>query len=321
MNSKPNKTTVETKSESTAQNRPLDEVAPLFANIWAKAGNAAVNTPTDWIAPANAMQHSAVDQMAGVAPTLGTNAPSLRDIAAKVANGFFLDPNNDPTFAAASRAAIQPITTELTEKVLPQIVDASIRNGGVGGGPAAYGGARQDIQENQVVDAWSRAAGDITAKMAAQSRETGMKLIPYAPQLDTGATTAALQPSQTLGAAGTQKQAYAQQELDDETKAWLAALQGGQAGANILTTGGFGNKTASSNSTQINTTPAPDLTTQWLQGITGGAGMIASLATGMPMLPGIGSIFGTGAPTSATFGGVPGQPGMGYYGGVPFPIF
>jgi hypothetical protein len=302
MNSKPQVSTVETNKTTNSSKTPLPETAPLFSDIWNQAGVAATHIPTEWVAPTNTMQTGAISQLAGVAPTLGANAGSLRDVAGKVANGYFLDPTNDPTFAGAAQAAINPITRTLQEKILPGVVDTSIRNGGVGGGPAAYGGARQDIQENQAIQDWSQTAGDITSKMAADSRAQGMKLIPTAGTLDSAATGAALTPANTLGAAGTQQQAYDQQSLDNTIKTWMAALSGAQQGANVLTTGGFGNNSSTEKGLTTNTGPAPDMATQWLQGITGGAGMLNSVA-GLPGMSslgsGIGSIFGT---TAAPFG-------------------
>lgn len=322
MNSDPKKTTTTSNTQQSATSTPLAETAPMFSDIWAKAGTAGANAPTDWVAQANPTQYDALGLMKSIAPTLSSNAGSLRDMASKVASGYFLNPNADPNFQASAAAAIKPITQQLTESVLPQITDASIRNGGVGGGPAAYGGSRQDIQENQAVRNWSQTAGDITSKMASDAYTNGLKLMPYAAGMDQAATTAALQPSMTLGQAGTQEQTYAQQGLDNTTKAWLMALQGAQSGANVLTTGGFGNKSQTSNSSSETVQPAPDMATQWLQGITGGLGIMSSLATGNPLgaMAGLGSIFGGGGtPTGATYGAQSG--GWGSYGGIPFPTF
>ena len=291
MNSKPKETTTTQSSKTDAQRTPLAEQAPIFSDIWRRTGEAVSGTPEQWITPATGMQTDAVQQLAGIAPSLGANAGSLRDMAGKVSSGFFLDPSNDPTFAGAAQAAINPITRTLREQILPGITDASIRNAGTGGGPAAYGGARQDIQENRAVQDWSNMAGDITSKMANASREAGLKLLPQAGAMDAAATAAALTPANTLGQAGTQQQVYNQQEIDNATKAWLAALQGGQAGANILNTGGFGNQSQQSSGTSTTVGPAPDMATQWLQGLTGGAGMLNSLG-GLMGGSGVGSWLG-----------------------------
>lgn len=305
MSNKPKTETTTQHTDSTST--PLAQQQPLFTDIWNKAGSAAVNTPTQWVASVNPMQTGAVDMMAGVAPTLGANAGNLRDMAAKVSNGFFLDPSNDPTFAGAAKAAINPITRTLREQILPGITDASIRNGGVGTGPGAYGGARQDIQENKAVQDWTQTAGDITSKMANVSRNAGLDLIKLGPALDSGATAAALSPSAVLGAAGTQRQALDQSGIDNIIKGWMGQLTGAQQGANILTTGGFGNK--SSDTTGTKTGPAPDMATQWLQGITGGAGALNSLYN----LPGVASgISGIGGWLSGLGGaGAAGAAGMG----------
>lgn len=299
MNSNPKSTTEDTRTAKQETKGPLAATQPLFSDIWGKTQSAIdAPMPTDFIAGPTDAQKAGVGNMISLAPTLGANAGNLRDVAGKVANGFFLDPTNDPTFRGAASAAINPITQQLTERVLPQIVDQSIRNGGVGGGPAAYGGARQDIQENQAVRDWGQTAGDITAKMAADSRARGMALIPSAPALDAGATASALTPAQVLLGAGGQQQAWNQGDLQDTISKWLFPLTGLQTAAGIGSTGGYYDGSSQGSSVTTKTTPAPDMTTQWLQGITGGIGMASSLM-GMPgmgsILGGLGGMFGGGA--------------------------
>lgn len=285
MTSSPS-TTTQTKNTKTTKG-PLEAEQPLFSDIWNRT-QSVVNAPTPdkFVASPNQLSFDAYNSMAGLAPSLGSNAGSLRDIAGKVANGYFLDPTNDPTFAGAANAAIRPITQQLTEKVLPQITDASIRNGGVGGGPAAYGGSRQDIQENQAVRDWTQTAGDITAKLASASRGQGMALIPQAGAIDSAATASALMPSTVTQAAGAGLTGLDQTGLNDTIAKWLAPLQALTPAAGIASAGGFNSGTE--NSVGTTTTPPPSIATQWLQGLTGAAGIASSIFG----LPGMGAITG-----------------------------
>lgn len=279
MSSKPKETKKETTTNSSVN--PLGEQAPFFSNLWAKTGTTLNNTGNpftgDIIAAPSSYSLNAPGMIAN-AP-VGGNAMNTAEMARKVASGYFLDPSNDPTFAAAASAAIDPVTRQLQEKILPGIVDRSIRVGGTGGGPAAYGGASQDLQENQAVRDWSKTAGDITATMANASRNAGLDLIKSIPSLNQGANAEALAPGQAAVTAGALDTANTQAILDNIFQKWnvnrTAPLQDLQSVASILSTGGFRNSNSTSN--EVTTGPAPDMATQILQGLTGGAGIVSSL--------------------------------------------
>lgn len=296
---------------------PTKEAAPYFPGLYSQ-GAGAVNAnqglpvPQDFVAGADPHQRAALDMIYNVAPGLGAAAPSLTEMAKKISSGYFLDPSNDPTFAGAAHAAITPITQALTQQVLPQIVDRSIRTGGVGGGPSAYGGAGSDIANEKAIQNWSQAAGNITAGMANASRTAGMNLLPQAAGMARAGNELALAPAQAVGAAGTQERTFAQDALQNLIQRYSMNQQAPWAGlqqfGNLLTTGGFKNTTGSTGTTQDTTSPAPDMLTQILQGLTGGAGIAGSLfgapAGGTSAASGIGSIFGSlgggGATAAAT---------------------
>lgn len=267
---------------SNTSKTPLGAQAPMFSDIWGKTQSTVDNfTPFsgDVIAGPNPMQTTGVHNLFNAAGNVGTNAGGTSDIARKVASGYFLDPSNDPTFQGTVHAALTPITRALQEQVLPGIVDKSIRAGGTSGGPAAYGGANQDIQENQAVQNWSKQAADTTASMAGASRAAGMGLTSLIPALNTSANAEALAPASTQLAAGGTQQGQMQSILDNLLQKWQMSTTGAtpllQSAASILNTGGFANNAGTSN--EVDTGATPNLLTQWLQGLMGGAATANSL--------------------------------------------
>lgn len=251
--------------------------------------------PQDFLAGPTPGQLSSVNQIYSAAPGLGGAAAPLSDMAKRVAGGFFLDPSNDPTFAGAANAAISPITRQLKENVLPGLVDQSIKAGGTGTGPSAFGGASLGINQGNALKDWETQAGNITSGMANASRTAGMNLIPQAANIAQGANQIALAPALATGAAGGTEQQFAQSSLDNLLKRYQTNLEAPWAGlqpmANLLTTGGFNKGTT--NSLETTTPPPANLWTQLLQGGTGLASTAGSLfstpAGGASAASGIGS--------------------------------
>lgn len=301
----PKTTTQKSDTTSKSTTGPSAAAAGYFPPLYQQGGEAVTSNqglpaPQDFVAPADPHQREALDMIYGAAPSLGSNAPALSDMAHKVASGYFLDPTNDPTFAGAASAAISPITRQLRENILPSLVDRSIRSGGTGSGPSAYGGVSLDLSEGKALQDWEQRAGDITSSMANASRGMGMNLIPQAPALAAGANNIALAPATATGAAGTQERGFAQDALTNLLQRYSmnqqAPWSGLQQFANLLTTGGFKDSTGTGTQIGETTTPAPDMMTQILQGITGTAGIAGSLF-GAPMggasaISGLGSILG-----------------------------
>ncbi len=274
MSSEPSKKTTD---QSSSKN-PLAAQQPIYSSIWNKTGQAVDDFSPftgNVVAGATAPQWSGAQGI--VDANVGTNATDTAAMAKKIASGYFLDPTNDPTFQGAVNSAIAPVTRQLQEKVLPGITDRSIRAGGVGGGPGAYGGASQDIQENQAVHDWSKTAGDITSTMANASRNAGMSLINLIPGLNTSANAEALAGPQADVAGGSLMQSFNQSDLDNELQKYQlnqnSTLPFLQQAAQILGMGGFGDTTGKT----VETGSAPSVAAQWLQGLTGGAGVANSL--------------------------------------------
>lgn len=265
-------------TETTQTKGPLAAQQPMYSDIWSKTGQAVQDfTPFDGNVVAGATDAQRAGAGGIIGAPVGTNAAGTADMARKVASGYFLDPNNDPTFQGTVNAALTPITRQLQEKVLPGIVDRSIKVGGTGGGPSAYGGASQDMQENQAVRDWAEQSANTTAQLANSSRTAGMNLIPQIPNLNAGANAEALAGPQASVAGGTLQQTYNQADLDNELEKWKlnqnTTLPFLQQAAQILSTGGFGDQSGKSTETGS----APSVAAQWLQGIAGGAGIANSM--------------------------------------------
>jgi hypothetical protein len=292
----------QTTSDSSKTADPM--AAGYFPGLYEMGQHAVGNAsnlpvPQNFVAGPSPGQLSSINQIYGAAPGLGAAAPELSDMARRVAGGYFLDPSNDPTFADAANAAISPITRQLRENILPGLTDQSIRAGGVGAGPSAFGGASLGINQGNALKDWETQAGNITAEMANRSRAAGMGLIPQAGGIAQSANQIALAPALATGAAGSSEQQFGQSSLDNLLKRYQTNLEAPWAGlqpfANLLTTGGFNRGVGSS--TETTTPPPANLMTQLLQGGTGLAGMAGSLfgapAGGTSAAAGIGSALGT----------------------------
>lgn len=280
MSSQPAVTTKNTATDTSKT--PLGTQAPMFSDIWNKTQGTVDNFSPytgDIVAGPTNMQNTGVNDLFQAAGNTGTNATGTADVAKKVASGYFMDPTNDPTFQGAVQSALTPITRALQEQVLPGIVDKSIQAGGTSSGPSAYGGASQDLQENQAVQNWAKQSADTTASMANASRTAGMNLTTALPALNTSANSEALAPASTELAAGGTQQGLNQDILNNLLQKWQLSSSGSlpilQQASSILNSGGFGNNTGTSNETD--TGAVPNMLTQILQGLTGGAGVANSL--------------------------------------------
>src|SRR5690606_1049935 len=124
----------------------------------------------------------------------------------------------------------------------------------------AYGGARQDLQQNQLIDNWSRAAGDITAGIYGQNYANERQIMQNSGQLLDIANALMMAGPTALANAGDVERGWEQQGLDDSKMKWLEDLtsnwNGIQEMANILTSGGYGESKL--------TQPAPSMFTNIL---------------------------------------------------------
>lgn len=300
-----------TNSHSMTTKLPTEQAQgyldPLYQQGW---GFTNTGIPQDFVAKANPLMYQGANMIAGQAPGMGTTGTPLVDMATKIANGYFLDPNNDPTFAGLRDATVNPLLDTLKNQVLPGITNSAIQAGGVGGGPSAYGGASLGVPVQGALNDFSKAATDAVARAASASRAAGMALIPQAGNIAAQGEQLKLLPGTVTGQAGEMQRSFAQMAIDDALKRYGVGQDAQQKFANLLATGNWGTQEQNATST---TTQETSTAAQILQGVLGGASMAASMfgapAGGASAFSGISNLFkGFSAPTGG--GGNP------YYNGT-----
>lgn len=290
MSNKPAVTTQNT------QKTPLSgPQGTLFNNIWGTT-NSAVNNAENTPIPQNTVAGLTQPQVQGanwfdmIAPSLAQNASATSNLVGKIAGGDFTNPLSDPNFAGAVKAALDPMTQNLTQNILPHIQDTSLKASGGGTGPSAYGSAvpgssPQDKLTENVLQNWTNTEANTIGSMAESSRNAGLGLFNDIPGLATSTTGQWLAPGSALETGGGILQGGNQAGLTNQLNAYNMNTQNPlsflSSGANIGAVGGFGNNN------QTTTGAAPSMATQILQGLTGGAGAL-------------GSIFGSGPGGSAS---------------------
>lgn len=233
------------------------------------------NIPT--VLPFNSTQQQAQTGATGAAlgPIQGFTS-GMMDISNWL-NGGALSPDTNPYLRATAEAAIQPVTQNFTEKVLP-----NIRSGAVVGGQ--YGGSRQANAETTATRDFNREALNTTNQIYSNAFESGMdrmvKNLALAPQT----ASLGMYPWQVLEGVGGQQYGLDTAMSQD---AFNRALTGQQmpylAAKDVLATMmGLGSGTSTS---------------------TSGGGIS------------LGSILGGGIGGAATAGGLSTLPGLGMLGG------
>jgi hypothetical protein len=142
----------------------------------------------------------------------------------------------------------------------------------------AYGGSRQDLQENRALQDFTTNAGNITAGIYGNNYANERQIQQGSGSLLDKANLLALAGPTTAAAAGATQQGWDQAALDAAKAMWTEGQQGQWAGiselANTLGSGGFGS------TTQTNNQPTNTFASI-LQGLLGGATTGASLARGI----------------------------------------
>jgi hypothetical protein len=153
-------------SVSQTVTEPWSPAQPYLKDAMQKAQDL-TNRPLPYASPEEMVASLTPDQLAMISAatgismdalqTLGVSFSGLRDIM----NGKFLDINNFPFAQDAMRAAINPLTEQFTEGVLP-----AIRGGYRAGAGQDFGSTREGIAQGIGSGKLSRASGEITSKMA-----------------------------------------------------------------------------------------------------------------------------------------------------------
>lgn len=261
-------------STTTTENKPWAAAMPYYNDLYSKA-QAAMNATQgqsyqgQTLAGPTTTQQQGVQGLKDIAPFLSAGAGPLQNLALSQIRGDWLSPETNPYIGQVANAAINPLQSALT-KNLGSIRDRSISTG-------AYGGARQDLQENEALDQFTRASGDITSNIFAQNYANERGIQQNSGQLLDLANALGLAGPTALSAAGATEQGWNQAALDDQKMKFLEGLQSKWSGlgefSNILNAGGFG--------TQTTTPPKQNPLVGILQGALGGGVAGAGLAQGI----------------------------------------
>jgi len=266
-----------TQTTTTKQeNAPWGPAQPFFKDLYQKAQDAFNATNGQFyqgqtLAAPTQAQQDAVGQVKALAPQLSAGADPLQELALSQIRGDWLSPDTNPYIGQVANAAIDPLQQRLNQNLLA-VKDQSIARG-------AYGGARQDIQENQALDDFTKSAGNITSGIYAQNYANERGIMQNSGQLLELANALRMAGPTALANAGDVEQGWNQASLDDAKNRWFEELQSKWGGmselANILSAGGF------SSGTGTTTTPATNPLVTMLKGALGGASTGASLASGI----------------------------------------
>lgn len=270
-----------TKTEDTSK-APGPMAAPYFPGLY-EAGQKALNATNtnpfvgNFVAQPSEQTNASAQMLSDLANSgrLTQGVPDFMNMATKTAQGGYLDPSTNPYLAQAASSAIRPVTQQLQTSILPGIRDAAISSG-------AYGGARQDLQENQAVDNWSRTAGDLTNNMFYQNYADERNRQMQAGNLLGQGQTLLQAPAQVMGQSGNIFERMQQQQIDNalqqhkeqQTAPWYGL---GEL-SNLLTAGGYFQGTGTSTSNTVKDNPNyEDPFTQALKIAIGGASTIAGV--------------------------------------------
>lgn len=270
MASQPKQTTQVTKQE------PWDAAKPYYENMYKLAGEAVAATNKnpfkgDQIATdqkSGGMIDQGLDYLTANAGSLSTGANETRQLGLDTVNGKYLNPETNPFLKATADAAVGRVTQGLMEQALPAVRDQAIAQG-------AYGGARQDVQENTAIQTYSRDALDASNALYYQNYAAERNRQMAAPKLFDVANALSQAPGVEMLRIGDVRQQQQQKVLDNNKAKFMEQKQAPWYGlgemAQILGTGGFRSTESTS------TAPGQSSAGAWMQAGTGALSALASL--------------------------------------------
>lgn len=113
-----------------------------------------------------------------------------------IESGALLDPASNPVLGMQTEAALRPITTRLTEEVLPGIRSEFVGNN-------MFGNSRQGIAEGRAVDSFLQEAGDIATGLQMNNFNQGLGAMLSSLNAGRSAATSATGAGLGAGEAGT----------------------------------------------------------------------------------------------------------------------
>lgn len=270
-----------TQENRTTQATPFGAAGPALNDLLQRAQSALAQTNGtfyggDFFAGPTADAGAGVNMIRNALPGMGTGVDLLRGMGTSMLAGDYLNPNSNPALRGAMDAAVAPLRDQLTNTILPNIKDAAISQG-------AYGGSRQDLQENSALTNFARTAGEITAPMALTAYEAERGRQMQAPGLLSAANALSLMPGQTSLALDEAQRGLTQIGLNNE-QARFGARQAapwyglGQMQQILNAAVPYAQQTSSGTSTSNAPNPnyvSPDI--EILRSLLGGAGIASSL--------------------------------------------
>ena len=207
-------TTTTVQELSPEQRRLINLVIPTAEQFAAQPPEL---FPGSAIQPFDPLQVQAQENVLALAGS-GGQLPSLTGqagLASQFLLGPVLFPESNPALAAATEAAIRPLTEQFQNVVLPGIRGEAITAGG-------FGGSRQGIAEGLAAQGLTRQTGDVTASIQANAFQQSLDAMTRA--LFAAPTTAQLQflPSTAVGAVGAQRQQMEQALLSEEAQRFIS---------------------------------------------------------------------------------------------------
>lgn len=251
--------------------------APYYADLWGRTQTALGKDPGAYMG--NFLAQPGQDAQQGLAtlrdatPMIGQGAGDLLNMAQSTLQGDYLRPESNPFLQSVADAMTGTVRRQLTEGVLPNIKDAAISQG-------AYGGARQDVQENQAVQQFDQQALNAVNQLFASNyaAERGRQM--QAGDLLQQGYGLAAAPGQFQLGIDEASRGLQQLALDNARQQWMeqrsAPWYGLGEAANILQAGNFNNSTGQS----VQTKPNPNYEDPMLQALKialGGGSAVAGI--------------------------------------------
>lgn len=201
-----------TKTQATLapeQSQILKAIMPTLQKYGAMAGEG--NPPIyqgQTVAPANANQVAGQNAVVGAAQgPVGASTGSALQGLDFFTSGAAMDPTRNPGLSGAIQAAIDPITKNYQNVVMPGINQGAVDAG-------MFGEGRHGVAQGLASDAYLRQVGDTTANIVNPAYQAGLDATSRSLAFAPGVLQAGYGPGEALSAVGGQQQTQQQTEIN-----------------------------------------------------------------------------------------------------------
>lgn len=207
-------TTTTTQELSPEQRQLINLVMPTAEQFAAEPPEL---FPGSAISPFDPLQLQAQESLLALAGPGGqlSSLTGQAGLASEFLLGPVLFPESNPALAAATEAAIRPLTENFERSILPGIRGGATTAGG-------FGGSRQGIAEGLAAQGLTRQIGDVSSTIQANAFQQSLDAMTKA--LFAAPATAQLQrlPGQAMEAVGAQRRGMEQARLSEEAQRFMA---------------------------------------------------------------------------------------------------